>query len=219
MALHLNLLHEEILQQRQRQRDPLKIGLLVLCGLAALLFLFYSWRGYELLHGKSRLATLEREWKKSEPEVTAAKNRIDELNRAIKTTRTLDDYIDERFLWAPFLQKLAACVAPNVQLTTVSGTAGDENKSVEVVIEGLAAGREPRSVAEDLRQMLLDQLKQLYADVKADFRSLEDIDQTATISGTHTPVARFILVLGLKPHAPKPTPAPAPARGRKHESD
>ena len=36
MALHLNLLHEEISEQRQRQRDPLKIGMMVLGGLGAL---------------------------------------------------------------------------------------------------------------------------------------------------------------------------------------
>ena len=37
MALHLNLLHEEITEQRQRQRDPLKIGIMVLGALGALL--------------------------------------------------------------------------------------------------------------------------------------------------------------------------------------
>ena len=28
MALNLNLLHEQILEQRQRQRDPLKLGMI-----------------------------------------------------------------------------------------------------------------------------------------------------------------------------------------------
>jgi len=43
MALQLNLLHEQILEQRQRQRDPLKIGMMVLMGIGALLFLYYGW--------------------------------------------------------------------------------------------------------------------------------------------------------------------------------
>ena len=30
MALHLNLLHEQIEAQRQRQRDPLKLGMMAL---------------------------------------------------------------------------------------------------------------------------------------------------------------------------------------------
>ncbi len=41
MALHLNLLHEEILEQRQRQRDPLKIGMMVLGALGALMLAYY----------------------------------------------------------------------------------------------------------------------------------------------------------------------------------
>ena len=40
MALHLNLLHEEIFEQRKRQRDPLKIGMMVLVGLGALMLLY-----------------------------------------------------------------------------------------------------------------------------------------------------------------------------------
>jgi hypothetical protein len=40
MALHLNLLHEEILEQRQRHRDPLKIGILVLVSCGVLLFFY-----------------------------------------------------------------------------------------------------------------------------------------------------------------------------------
>src|SRR2546430_10602697 len=103
MPLHLNLLHEEIFEQRQRQRDPLKIGMMLLGGLVALLVLYYVWNAYRTLEIKSRLGTVEREWTKVEPRVTAAQKRADELNGIIKTTRVLDDYIDNRFFWAPFL--------------------------------------------------------------------------------------------------------------------
>ena len=37
MAIHLNLLHEEIQEHRQRQRDPLKIGMMALSGFGAIL--------------------------------------------------------------------------------------------------------------------------------------------------------------------------------------
>ena len=37
MPLQLNLLHEEILEQRQRKRDPLKLSIYAGIGLAALL--------------------------------------------------------------------------------------------------------------------------------------------------------------------------------------
>jgi hypothetical protein len=67
MALQLNLLHEEILEQRQRQRDPLKIGMLVLVGAAGLLVLYYMWNAYRTLEAKSRLASLNLDWAKVEP--------------------------------------------------------------------------------------------------------------------------------------------------------
>src|SRR5207302_7721039 len=97
MALHLNLLHEEILEQRQRQRDPLKIGMLVLSSCGALLFLYYAWNAYQILEIKARLSAVDSEWKKLEPKVTQAQKRSTELTNMINTTRVLDDYIDNRF--------------------------------------------------------------------------------------------------------------------------
>src|SRR5438445_91904 len=106
MALHLNLFHEEILEQRQRKQDTLKIG--------------------------------------------------------------------SRFYWGSFLDRVARCVAPNSQLTSIEGSM-EESKGVSVSIEGVAAGREPRSAAEDLRQLLIEQLAKSYTDVKVEFKALEDL--------------------------------------------
>ena len=216
MALHLNLLHEEILEQRQRQRDPLKIGMIALVSCGALLFLYYTWNAYRTLEIKSRLTTVERAWKKIEPGVIAAQKRVADLEGVIKTTRTLDDYIDNRFFWAPFLQKVSRCVAPNTQLTNFEGVVLDENKGINVSIEGVAAGREPRSVAEDLRQMLLEQLGQSYSEVKAEFKTLEDLDTIVNVAGTHMATAHYILTVNFNPApVPKPAESPASARARK----
>src|SRR3712207_9331386 len=94
MALHLNLLHEEIAAERQRQRDPLKIGMLVVATIGALLFMNYMWKGYQTLEMKSRLTAVEREWAKVEPKVTAAQKRSTELNGIVRTTKVLDGLID-----------------------------------------------------------------------------------------------------------------------------
>jgi hypothetical protein len=215
MALHLNLLHEEILEQRQRQRDPLKIGMLVLASLGALLVLYYMWNVYRTLEIKSRLSGLNRSWAKVEPNVTVAQKRVAELNAVIKTTHALDDYIEDRFYWGPFLQKVAECVAPNTQLTGMTGVVLDDNKGVNVSLEGVAAGREPRSVAEDLRQMLLEQLKQVYSEVKVEFKSLEDVDQIVIVSGAHMAMAHYNLTIAFQPRAvAKSAPTPVP-KGRK----
>jgi hypothetical protein len=216
MALHLNLLHEEILEQRQRQRDPLKIGMIALVGCGVLLFLYYTWNAYRTLEIKSRLTTIERAWKKIEPGVTAAQKRVADLEDVIKTTRALDDYIDNRFFWAPFLQKVSRCVAPNTQLTNFEGNVLEENRGINVSLEGVAAGREPRSVAEDLRQTLLEQFRLSYSDVKAEFKTLEDLDTIVNVAGTHMATAHYILTVNFNPAAvPKPAESPDATRARK----
>jgi hypothetical protein len=216
MALHLNLLHEEILEQRQRQRDPLKIGVLMLTVCGALLFLYYAWNAYRTLEIKSRLSAVEWNWKKIEPKVTAAQKRCEELAALIKTTRVLDDYIDNRFFWGPFLEKLSRCVAPNAQLTNIEGTVLDDDKGTSVSIDGLAAGREPRAAAEDFRQMLMEQLAKSYGNVKVEFKALEDVDTIVNIGGTTMPMARYTLTVTLNSAvAAKPKATPPAVRPKR----
>ncbi|MEY2490128.1 MAG: hypothetical protein QOC70_2070 [Verrucomicrobiota bacterium] len=209
MALHLNLLHEEFQEQRQRQRDPLKIGMMVLGGLGALMFLYYMWNAYQTLGIRNRLNAIQSDWSKVEPKVTSAQKRSAELNSIISTTKVLDGMIDGRFYWAPFLEKLSRCVALNAQITSIDGIVLDDNKSVSVMIEGLAAGREPRAAAEELRQLLLEQLGQSYHSVKVEFKTLEDLDTLVKIGGANTAMARFGLSATFDPSATaKADPSP-----------
>jgi hypothetical protein len=210
MALHLNLLHEEIFEQRQRQRDPLKIGIFILITLGGFLFLYYMFSAYQTLQVRTRLSSVERDWAKVEPKVTAAQKRSAELNDIIKTTKVLEDYIENRFFWGPFLEKVARCVAPNTQLTTIDGGVLDEYKGVIVSIEGTAAGREPRAAAEDLRQMLVEQLGQGYKDVKVEFKTLEDLDTIVSISGTNMAMAHYILSVSFNPYSGAKNPVAPP---------
>ncbi len=215
MALHLNLLHEEIQEQRQRQRDPLKIGMMVLGGLGALMFLYYMWNAYQTLGIRRRLNVVQESWSKVEPKVTAAQKRSTELNTIIGTTKVLDGMIDSRFYWAPFLEKLSRCVALNAQLTSVDGAVLDDNRGVSVMIEGLAAGREPRAAAEELRQLLMEQLGQSYFEVKVEFRTLEDMDTLVKIGGANMAMARFALSATFNPTNTAKAAPPPPARNKK----
>src|SRR5436309_15227791 len=103
MPLQLNLLHEEILEQRQRQRDPLKLSIYAGIGLAALLLLNYLWTGYRVLDSKRHLNGVQGEWAKVEPKVTAAQKRVEELNGIIGTSKTHDKIIDRPLYLSPFL--------------------------------------------------------------------------------------------------------------------
>ena len=213
MALHLNLLHEEIREQRQRQRDPLKIGMMVLAALGALMLLYYLWNAYKVLEIRNRLSQVQHDWAKVEPKVTAAQKRSAELNGIISTTKVLDGMIDGRFFWAPFLEKLSRCVALNAQLTSIDGTVQDDGR-ISVSIDGLAAGREPRAAAEELRQLLLEQLGQSYREVKVEFKALEDLDTIVKMGGSNQAMARFGLSATFSTAVAKPSPTPGRTRTR-----
>ena len=219
MPLQLNLLHEEILEQRQRQRDPLKLSIYAGIGLAALLVLNYLWTGYRVLESKRRLNFVQSEWAKVEPKVTAAQKRTEELNGIISTTKALDGFIDRRFYWAPLLEKVAHCVTPNIQITALEG-AVEEERGISITLDGVAGGREPRGVAEDFRQMLLEQIGKEEPSVKVEFKTLEDLDTTVSVGGNNVTTAHFIVVVGLDPFPKLPEPAPSERKSkpRKEES-
>jgi hypothetical protein len=219
MPLQLNLLHEEILEQRQRQRDPLKLSIYAGIGLAALLVLNYLWTGYRVLESKRRLNLVQSEWATVEPKVAAAQKRTEELNGIISTTKALDGLIDRRFYWAPLLEKVAHCVTPNIQITALEGAVEDE-RGISITLDGVAGGREPRAVAEDFRQMLLEQIGKEEPSVKVEFKTLEDLDTTVSVGGNNVTTAHFIVLVGLDPFPKPPEPAPAERKSkpRKEES-
>ena len=131
MALQLNLLHEEITQERQRKRDPLKLGIIALSCFGAIFFLYYGWNAYRTIQIKGQLNAAEREWQKTEPKVTAAQKRATELRQIIDSTKVLNGLIEDRFYWAPFLAQVSHCVAPNLQVTSLDGS----------IVEGTPLGR------------------------------------------------------------------------------
>lgn len=214
MALQLNLLHEQFSEQRQRQRDPLKLGIYALVAFGAVLFLWYGWNAYQTIQMRNQLNAAQAEWAKVEPKVTAAQKRADELTKIIDSTKVLDGLIETRFYWAPLLGKLADCVAPNIQLVGLDGNISEAGDSASLVIEGLSAAREPRAAAEEFRHAFSETLTKNYTDVKVAFRNLEDLDTLATLAGIPTPTARFVLSVSFNPKPPEAgaataeTPAP-----------
>ena len=202
MPLQLNLLHEEKAEQRQRKRDPIKISIMIGIAITALLAVNYLWGGYRLLDLKRKLGATEEEWKKVDPKVGAAQKRIQELNNIIAITRSLDQMIDARFYWAPMLERIAHCVTPNIQLTNFEAVA-DGEKGVVVTLDGMAGGREPRAVAEDFRQMLLEQVGKEQSEVKVEFKTLEDLDTLVNVGGSDVATAHFAVAVSFNPYSKK----------------
>jgi hypothetical protein len=77
-----------------------------------------------------------------------------------------------------------------------------------VIADGLAAGREPRAAAEELRQLLAEQLGQSYKEVKVEFKALEDLDTIVKIGGSNQAMARFSISANFYTPEAKSTPAP-----------
>ena len=135
-----------------------------------------------------------------------------ELRQIIDSTKVLDGLIDGRFYWAPFLSIISHCVAPNVQVTSLDGSISEADHSVAVTLEGVAAAREPRAAAEDLRQLLIEQLDKNYSSAKVTFKNLEDLDTLVNLSGVPTASARFVLSITLDPKPADPAKANEPAK-------
>ena len=212
MALQLNLLHEEITQQRERQRDPLKLGIYALVLFSALLFGYYGWNAYETIQIKSELNAVNAEWAKVEPKVTAAQTRAEELHRIIDSTKVLDGLIESRFYWAPFLSKIAGCVSPNIQLLGLDASVGGTAGAVAATVEGISAAQEPRAAAEEFRQLLAEELGKVYSDAKVEFHNLEDLDTVANLAGTPTATARFVVLVSFNSTPPPPAKPAAIAK-------
>jgi hypothetical protein len=86
----------------------------------------------------------------------------------------------------------------------------DDGK-ISIVIEGLAAGREPRAAAEELRQLLLEQLGQSnYSEVKVEFKTLEDLDTIVNIGGSNMAMSRFAISASFATTAAKSSATPGP---------
>jgi len=115
MAPSLNLLHEEILEQRQRKRDPAQDRNPRARELRRTPFSLLRVDAYQTFEIKAKLSAITAIGK-AEPQFTQAQKRSAALTDIINTTRRLDDTSTSVFS-GTFLEKLSALRPPNAQLT------------------------------------------------------------------------------------------------------
>src|SRR4051794_12739897 len=97
MPLHLNLYHEIENTRAASRRDPLKISLYVLGGIAACFAAWYLWELASLKGLQHDLAKKKAEFAAVDPKAKAAKKQEEELTRTFKTSEKLIAKVEGRF--------------------------------------------------------------------------------------------------------------------------
>ena len=214
MPLTINLLHEQQFLLKQRQRDPLKLGLYALAGVAALFVLYYGLRLAQSNAIAGELRQRKAEWAKQEPAAKAADEQEKVYTSQVGAAELVGKRIDGRFYWAPLLETLLKAVPPYVQVINFTGNNDAKADRITVTLEGIVAGDVPRLVADKFRGDLTGTLNKSYQGVETSFRGLEENAATVALGGKNIPTARFTIEIKMnKPGAvPAETPAPAARR-------
>jgi Tfp pilus assembly protein PilN len=220
MPLKINLYHEVLRARHEEQYDPLRlsmIGLIVIViGLAGYYVLALTGRNSV----QNALSQKQREYEQLQPKVKIAAEAEKELSTELGLADSVRSRMEERFYWGPLFEHIVSVVPANVQLTRCSGdVASEPGHRCQITVEGIAAGEEPRRVAEDLRKGLLDRLEPTYKNVSATFRTLEDGSEKVTLGGSPMPTAHFNIGINFLTKAtPEPTPPPRKASRRLAEA-
>lgn len=210
MALHVNLYHEVIRAKRQRQYDPLKISILALLMVGVLMAGYYGLQLKRTSDARAAFNAQKVEFDRLSPQAKSAADREAELTKKIELAERITNRMEKRFHWAPLLESILAAVPANVQLTKLTGDSGrDKGGICQVNIEGIAAGTEPRAVAEDTRKSVADRLGARYPSAAAAFRSLDDSTERVKIDGKPMASVIFAISVTFKVEA---EPAPIPKR-------
>jgi hypothetical protein len=210
MALHVNLYHEVIRAKRQKQYDPLKLSILALLVVGVVMVAYYGLQLKRTSDARAALNVQKAEFDRLSPQAKTAADREAELTRKIELAERITNRMEKRFHWAPVLEAIMAAVPANVQLAKFTGDTGrDKGGICQLNIEGIAAGTEPRAVAEDTRKAVADRLSVRYPSAAAAFRSLDDSAERVKIDGKPMPSVVFAISVTFKAEA---EPASAPKR-------
>lgn len=216
MPLHVNLYHEVQQQELARQRDPLRlgmlIGLIIATGFAANYFVVLE-RAHSI---GVRFTDIQGEWAAIEPKAKDAKARAEKLDDEITASNAVMKRVDSRFYWAPVLDEILKTVPRSVQLTHVGADAPSDapGTSSVLTLSGISGAAEPRKEAETVRIALEARLAAKFKHVTSVFKMLDDSDQYVMLDGRRLPTAAFTLEFQIETQDPV-VAAPAPARRSK----
>lgn len=215
MALRINLYHEIHRARKEERYDPLKISFICL-GLVALgLAGIYLTKLSETSTVREEFAAHEAEMTKLGPQ--SAKAKLDEeiFKTQIQKAEALSNKIEKRFYWAPVMDLVGASIPKNVQITKFVGdvaTGDAAGRRVGLSIDGIAAGAQPRKVAEDLRLAIIESLSQKFKAPTAAFRTLDDSVEHVNLEGEDLPTALFSINISFTATGAEVAPQPTTAQ-------
>lgn len=222
MALHLNLYHEIHKEAARERRDPFKLAILGGVVLLIALVFWYFYRLSTVTYLETQRSRLKGTWVKLEPQLKAAVENEPKFMATQASNQALINRLQNRFYWGSFLNQLAGIVPPQVQIVTLSGEVAtdkekDKKKTLKVLLRGVAAGVQPRTVADEFLRSLREKLSKSYSEVTADFdaNSLESGLDTVQLGGETLGTATFRITIQFKPAmppAPEATPQPKEAK-------
>jgi hypothetical protein len=213
MSLRLNLYHEVLKAKALKRRDPLKISVYVIAGIAACCASWYFVQLVRMHALNDEYQKKKAEFDKVEPAAKLAKKKEDELNNRAAIALLVVKRMEDRFYWAPLLAQLTQVVPREVQITRMGGEiTGEGLRRCTVTINGLSAGADPRRVAEEMRTAISERLSPHYKNVTSTFKSLEDGTEMVMLDGRQVGTAIFAIDVQLFAGEEK---APPPGRKKK----
>jgi len=177
--------------------------------IAVLLLLYYGFLLMSVREREHRARQLREQWANLEPEAKKAARMEGELLAAQETNKTLVRRLQGRFYWASFLEQLVDAIPPEIQIQSLE-CQGEGMQPKQVNLRGLAAGTQPRSVAETFRRTLQARLGERYDAVAVNYSgndSLSETQDTVILNGETLAVARFGFRIDF---TPRPTEANQP---------
>src|SRR6266511_4078598 len=194
MALHLNLNHELEKVRAQRRRDPVKLSMFGRMFVAGLFVVQYFWTVTQTAIDTYQRDAKKAEFARTDPLATAAAAEEAELRRKLGNSERFQKRIESRFYWAPLMQLVMENVPGNIHITRFAGDVNAEDPTkVQFKLEGIVAGGEPRTIAENFRQRLSQAVEKQFRNVNATFRHLDEGTDTVQIEGKPAPTASFAI--------------------------
>lgn len=221
MPLKINLYHEVLRARHEVQYDPLRLSMM---GLIAVVVCLAGYYAIALIGKSSDVSAFEdkqREFEQLQPKVKIAKEQEEVLTKEQALGDTLQARMEDRFYWGPVFEQVASLTPLNVQITRCTGDIATElPRRCQIAIEGIAAGPQPRRIAEEFRVRMIERLGATYKNVNASFRSLEDGPERVMGDGTKSETANFTIAINfVTKSTPEPTPPPRKSNRRMPRED